>query len=457
MKIKIRILSIIAATALFSACSGVRNCTPPQLDLPAELDGNSTDSLTMSDLNWWQVYTDSALVAVIKETLEHNKDFLAAAERVEEMRQLYGVSKSNFFPEISGRIYGNYETNDYLDMKEVRDPEYGVKLAISWEADIWGGLKWARRKGEAQFVASVEQQRALRMTLIAEAASAYYRLIALDNELSIVRQSLETRRENVRVARLRFDGGITSELVYRQTLVEESATAALIPDLERRITQAQNAITLLMGRYPAKELARGQLWVEESLPDSLPTGLPCTLLQRRPDLRASEMDMRAALAQVGVNYANRFPSIRLSLTGGWENDDIKGLFRSPFTYALGELVGSVFDFGRRKRQYKAAEAAYEQARLRYEQSVLTAFSEVSDAAEAFRKARQTTMLRRELREAALKYVDLARIQYRAGATAYIDVLDAQRRFFEAQIGLGNAVRDEHLAFIEVYRALGGGF
>lgn len=292
MKIKIRILSIIAATALFSACSGVRNCTPPQLDLPAELDGNSTDSLTMSDLNWWQVYTDSALVAVIKETLEHNKDFLAAAERVEEMRQLYGVSKSNFFPEISGRIYGNYETNDYLDMKEVRDPEYGVKLAISWEADIWGGLKWARRKGEAQFVASVEQQRALRMTLIAEAASAYYRLIALDNELSIVRQSLETRRENVRVARLRFEGGITSELVYRQTLVEESATAALIPDLERRITQAQNAITLLMGRYPAKELARGQLWVEESLPDSLPTGLPCTLLQRRPDLRASEMDMR---------------------------------------------------------------------------------------------------------------------------------------------------------------------
>lgn len=400
MKIKIRILSIIAATALFSACSGVRNCTPPQLDLPAELDGNSTDSLTMSDLNWWQVYTDSALVAVIKETLEHNKDFLAAAERVEEMRQLYGVSKSNFFPEISGRIYGNYETNDYLDMKEVRDPEYGVKLAISWEADIWGGLKWARRKGEAQFVASVEQQRALRMTLIAEAASAYYRLIALDNELSIVRQSLETRRENVRVARLRFEGGITSELVYRQTLVEESATAALIPDLERRITQAQNAITLLMGRYPAKELARGQLWVEESLPDSLPTGLPCTLLQRRPDLRASEMDMRAALAQVGVNYANRFPSIRLSLTGGWENDDIKGLFRSPFTYALGELVGSVFDFGRRKRQYKAAEAAYEQARLRYEQSVLTAFSEVSDAVEAFRKARQTTMLRRELREAA---------------------------------------------------------
>ena len=169
------------------------------------------------------------------------------------------------------------------------------------------------------------------------------------------------------------------------------------------------------------------------------------------------MDMRAALAQVGVSYADRFPSIRFSLTGGWENNDVPGLFRSPFTYALGELAGSVFDFGRRKRRYKAAEAVYEQARLRYEQAVLTAFSEVADAAEAFRKARQTTALRRELREAALKYVDLARIQYRAGATAYIDVLDAQRRFFEAQIGLGNAVRDEHLAFIEVYRALGGGF
>lgn len=449
--------AIFAGALALAGCSGVKNCAAPVLDLPDELAGNSIDSTTIADLGWWEVYTDSALIDIIEETLYHNRDLLAAAARVEQMRELYGLSKANFFPTLSANVYGNNETNDYKDEKSVRDPEFGLKATLSWEADLWGGLKWARKKGLADYFASVENQRALRMSLIAETATTYFQLIALDNELAIVRRTLKTREESVKMAKLRFDGGLTPETVYQQAQVEYATTAALVPNLERQIEIARNAITLLMGRYPEKELARGKLSLERSIPDYLPVGLPSTLLERRPDLRMSEQQLKSALAGVGVAYANRFPSLRIGLTGGWENNDLKGFFSSPFSYVVGSITGTILDFGRNKRKYRAAIAAYDKAKYEYEQDVLSAFKEVSDAVATFRRRRQTTMLRRDLREAAGKYVELANLQYRSGVLAYIDVLDAQRRFFEAQIGLSNAVRDEYLALVGLYKALGGGW
>ena len=305
-------ISLVASAMILTlsmGCSGVKNCVPPALNLPEELAGNSIDSTTIADLAWWEIYTDSALVAIINETLVNNRDLLAAGAKVEQMRELYGLSKANFFPTVGGNVYGNYETNDYKDEKKVRDPEYGLKATISWETDLWGGLKWARRKGDADFMASIENRRAMMMTLIAETASTYFQLIALDNELSIVRQTLATREENVRMAKLRFEGGLTPETVYQQAQVEYATTAALVPNLERQIEMAKSALTLLMGRYPEKELARGRLSLERAIPDYLPVGLPSTLLQRRPDLRMSEQQLRSALAGVGVAYANRFPKI----------------------------------------------------------------------------------------------------------------------------------------------------
>ena len=135
----------VASTAL-SSCSGVKNCAEPQLNLPSALEGNSTDSVTMADMKWWQVYTDSSLVAIIDETLRNNRDLLAAAAKVEEMRALYGVSKANFLPTLSAIASADNETNDYYDKKSTSDPEFSLKATLSWEADLWGGLSWARKK-----------------------------------------------------------------------------------------------------------------------------------------------------------------------------------------------------------------------------------------------------------------------------------------------------------------------
>ncbi len=447
----------MALAGLLAGCSGVKDCVQPELNLPAEIGHNGIDSLTLADTEWWQLYADSSLVRIISTTLEHNRNLLAAGARIEEMRQLYGVSKSNFFPTLSALALADNETNDYYQGKSTSDPEYSLKATLSWEADLWGGLNWARKKGLANYEASVWDERAMRITLIAEAASAYFNLVALDNELAIVRRTLITREENLKKAKLRFEGGLTPETVYQQAQVEYATTAAMIPNLERSIEVQKNAIAVLMGRYPEEEIMRSSLALEMGLPDSVPVGIPSTLLQRRPDLQASEASLRAALANVGVAYADRFPRLRISLTGGLENDQVKGFLQSPFSYVVGQITGTILDFGRNKRKHKAAIAAYDRARYGYEQAVLNAFREVDDAAITFRLMRQTSEKRRELRDAAQKYTQLAYMQYNMGVINYIDVLDAQRRYFDAQVGVTNAVRDEYLALVQLYKALGGGY
>lgn len=452
------LMTAAAASILIASCSGTRNLAQPELDMPARFSGEtSPDSLCIADIDWWKFYSDTTLCRMIGDALEHNHDLLIAAARVEELRQLYGVDKLCYLPTVTGIVGATSETNDYHNEKFSRDTEISFKARLNWEIDLWGGLDKARRRSAARYMASVEDRRAMEITIVAETATAYFNLVALQNELSIVKRTLVTREENLEKAYLRFQGGMTSEIVYQQAKVELATTAALVPNLNRRITLARNALALLMGRYPDDMPAVTQYTLDENLPALLPLGVPSTLLERRPDLRASEQRLKAALADVGVAYSNQFPKLSIGITGGWENDEVSHLFQSPFSYLLGNITGTVLDFGRNKRKYKASIAAYEQARLTYEKNVMQAFTEVDNAAASYRQLQLTADRRRELRDAALKYVDLANRQYLAGSISYIDVLDASRRYFDAQVTLSNAVRDEYLALVGLYRALGGGW
>lgn len=459
MKYKIYCISAVIAILSFAlpSCSGVKNLRKPDLNLPPEIVAGYADSLSYADLGWWEYYTDPTLRSLISRALENNRDMLIAAARVEELRQLYGVDKLNYLPTVTALVGGSRETNDYHGEGFKPDPEYDIKGTISWEADLWGTLSYAQKKSGAQFMASVENMRAMQMTVISEVASAYFSLVALENELNIVRMTLSTRREALQKAKLRFEGGLTSETVYQQAQVEYASTAAIVPDLERRIEMARNALSLLLGAFPGETFDLSTAHLDERLPDRLPVGLPSALLERRPDIRAAEQQLKAALANCGVAYGNQFPHIRIGLTGGWENDELSGLFKSPFSYIIGNITGTIFDFGRNKRKYKASIAAYEQARLNYEKTVLNAFREVNNAVTTYQKLRQSADLMSSLRDASLKYVELANIQYLAGTLNYIDVLDAQRRYFDARIDLSNAVRDEYLALVNIYKVLGGGW
>ena len=438
------------------SCSVQKRCKAPELDLPSEIVPGASDSLSISDRNWWEIYSDTTLCRLIERTLEHNRNLLSAEARVRQLEELYRISKASRLPAIGGTAYADRETNDYYDSKYSNDPEIGIKASLSWEADLWGSLRWAKRKGGAEYLASVEGVRALQMALVAEVATAYFELVALDHELAIVRRTVETREESVQQAKLRFEGGLTSETNYQQAKVELASAAALIPNLEMKIAQKENQISVLAGGYPAR-VERADMDLNVVMPEALPIGLPSTLLQRRPDVRQAEQQLRAAMAAVGIAYADRFPRLTFTLTGGVENGHFKGLLESPFTYMAGDLASPLFAFGAKRAKYRAALAAYDQARLGYEQKVLEVFQEVNDAVEAYRNMRRTAELKYNLREAARQYVVLAKLQYINGVIRYIDVLDAQRKFFDAQIEESTAVRNEHLALVRLYKALGGGW
>lgn len=457
MKICLKIFISILLLGL-AACSGVKNLTQPDIKLPQNLgDHEQLDSLTIADIGWWEFYGDENLKAIINKVLEENKRLLIAAERVEQAKDLYNVEKANLLPELAFRLPWNHETNEYYKELKLIDPEIGVKATISWEVDLFGSLRWNKKKAMSQYRATLEDERAMRMILVAETATAYFRLVALDNELAIVKSTMVTREEGVRLAKLRFNGGLTSETVYQQAQVQYATAAALIPNLEYNIKVAENQLLLLMGELPNQEVKRSSSLKDNTLPDRIPLGLPSSLLERRPDIKSSEEKLQAAVANVGYTYAKRFPSMNIELTGGLEDNDFKNLFRSPFSYVAENFVAPLLDFGKRKNRYKAAIAAYNETRLSYENKVLEAFGEVDNALTRYNSARRAVTKNTELLEAAAKYQDLTWKQYRGGTINYIDVLDAQRRYFEAQIARMNAIRDEHFALIQLYKALGGGW
>lgn len=457
MKKFCRILCASFAAMLLLSCSAVRECKTPEIKIPQRMFASETDSLTMADIGWWEFYGDTLLRNIIERTLNNNRRILAAAARVEQVRQQYRIGRAEQLPNLYFEAPFNNETNDYYGEKSIRDPELGLKFTLKWELDMWGNLRWARRQRGAQYVATMEDERAMRMTLVAEVASAYFRLVALDKELEIVRHTLVTRSEGVELARIRFEGGLTSDLPYQQAQVEYAAVAALIPNLERDIEAAENALALLMGETTDMEVLRTADLQDDYVPEKFSVGVPSVLLQRRPDMRAAEQRLRASMASVGVAYADQFPRMTITLTGGVENNSFAHLLQSPFSYIAETLTAPIFGFGRKKAKYKAALAAYDESRLNYEQKVLEVFKEVDDAVVGFRSARSAAELKLSLRDAAYKYVNLARLQYRAGSINYLDLLDAQRRYLDAQIGLSNAVRDEHLALVQLYKALGGGW
>ena len=450
--------AVASAAILLSACSGVRGLKEPYVHNYGDFSKiDYVDSLCLADLEWWKFYSDSTLCSLLERVITNNRDLLKSEARLEQLRQLYGISKTNLLPEIGFDASVEYETVDHNGKGASTSPTYGVKIPVSWEINLWGSQIWERRKAEAEYHATEEDSRALKMELIAETADAYYTLMALENELSIVRRTMETREESVRIAKLRFEGGLTSEMLYNQTLVEYSTAAALVPQLEQKWFETRDKLTLLMGEVPHDIDQIGKLPQTFVGPEQLPAGMPSGLLKRRPDIRAAEQRLNAARANVGMTYADRFPSFRISLLPGLENDGLANFLKSPYNDFVGSLAGPLVDFNRRKKKYKASLAAYEEARLEYEDVVLKAFTEVNTILHIYYHVQESYKRNKELRDASAEYMQLALLQFRSGMINYIDVLDAQRSYFDAQIAFSNAIRDQYRALVNIYKALGGGW
>ncbi|HEY7365198.1 MAG TPA: efflux transporter outer membrane subunit [Methylomirabilota bacterium] len=457
---------LVAAALLLGGCTVGPDYQRPEMPVPPDFRGRAPDvpvsERSIGDLSWWQIFQDEALQGLIRTALVENYDVQVAAARVLDARAQVTVTRSFQFPDVSATASAPYvritEERAPIQQEETFSP-LGT-LDLFWEVDLWGRLRRATEAARADLLASAEVQRFVIATLVSDVATAYFQLRELDLELQISRRTLGSRQGSLRLVQARHQGGVAALIDVRQAEVLLYTAAETIPDLERRIAQTENLISLLLGRSP-DAVPRGRSTGEQLAlaPPTVPAGLPSDLLERRPDIRQVENQLVAATARIGVAKADYFPRFLLTGAAGGGGVMLNGNWFGPsgLLAIAPQVTLPIFNTGRIGASVDSAEARAQEALVRYQQIVQQAFREVSDALVEHRGRRefriQQGLLVDSLRDAAR----LADIRYRGGVTSYLEVLDTERQLFDAELLLAQSQRDELLAIVRLYRALGGGW
>lgn len=426
--------------------------TTRALPAPRQLDVDR-----LRDLAWLDVLQDSQLVALVDSAVANNRDLRVAQARVREFRALNGVARSGLFPQVSAN--GTASTNKVaFGPNVVKFDAVRITGDLSWELDFWGRLRREAEAGHYDYLATRADERATVLTLVSDVATAYLQLRELDADLRIAEQTLESRKTTLELARRRFAQGLISELDVRQFEAQLADPATRVADFARLRVQQENALALLLGREPGT-IPRGGTLEDAVKAVQVPDSVPGILIARRPDVMAAQRRLQSATARIGVAIGNRLPSIMLGGSYGAQKPDFNGLFdRSGelYTAQVGISI-PLFTGGRLANQERAARAVADEARGQYEQTVLNALREASDAIAGVRLNRDQLVAQATQAQALQRAFALAQERYRSGIASYLEVLDAQRSFFAAQLALVQVQRQYLVSTVELYRALGGGW
>jgi outer membrane protein, multidrug efflux system len=459
------LLRVTLLVALSSGCVVGPDYKRPAVPAPPVYRGGSPeqrvapDVASFGDQKWWDAFQDDALRGLIRSALQQNYDVRIAAARVVEARALLGIARADQLPEVSAGVSA---VNQRLPQSPGRPPieasAMQVTLSLAWELDFWGKFRRATEAARANLLSEEWAQRQIISSLVSDVASAYFQLREHDLELEISRQTLASRTDSLRLTQILADRGATSMLDVRQAEQLVFGAGASIPDLEQRIEQQENFISILVGRNP-DGVVRGRPLVDQPRPLEVPAGLPSSLLERRPDILQAEEQLVAANAQIGVAKADYFPQITLTGAGGYQSSALSRLFAAPAgLWAFGaSALQPVFEGGRIRNRVGFAEARAEEATLVYQRTVQEAFRDVSDALVAYRKSQEVRIQQQQLTTAAEDATRLSNMRYRGGATSYLEVLDSETRFFTAQLALAQAQLRELQSLVQIYRSLGGGW
>jgi multidrug efflux system outer membrane protein len=465
-----RVVVLFATVAtLLTGCMLGPNYQRPTVPVPeqhraAEPPAPGREAVSLADVQWFALFQDERLQALIQTALENNYDMRIAAARVLEAAAQLGVTRSFLLPTVDGTAT---VARDRVSEERFLSPPAGVSsegntfllgLGLTWEVDIWGRIRRQTEAARAELLATEWAQRAVLVTVISQVASAYFALLELDSELEIARRTLASHQHSLRLTQLRLEQGVSTRLEVRQAETLLYTAAATIPLVERQLVQTENAIRLLLAQPPG-DILRGRTLTEQPIPPEIPAGLPAALLERRPDIRASEEVLVAANAQIGAAKALYFP--RISITGllGIESAELDEFIKSSaLTWSIGaNALQPIFNYGRVRSINEATRASYLRLLAQYEQTIQTAFREVSDALIGYHKSREQRIQQEFLVEALRDSVELANKRFFGGLDSYLQVLDAERELFDAELNLARLQRDERLNIVELYRALGGGW
>jgi multidrug efflux system outer membrane protein len=450
---------------LLSGCAVQPRYERPAVELPAAWKESAPNPV--KEGNWWRIYADPALEALVAEALARNTNLLVAAARVDEARSLLRQADSAFYPTVDADL-GRARTlssaaSGLLPPGFPRElNNYQATLNVSYEVDLWGRLRATSKAARADLLANEAARDTVRITLASDVAKAYFALRSLDSQVAATRRTLSLREEGLKLQQRRFDGGVISEFDYRQLEAEVAAARAQLPPLERDREIQEAALAVLLGRSP-KEIMEGGVPRgtdnndPTQLPAVVPSGLPSELLLRRPDLVEAEQRLIAANARIAVARTQMFPSIQLTGYLGSEAQMLSSLFTGPagiFQLAAAVAV-PIFAGGRLEAQVGAAEAREKQAIAGYQGAIQNAFREVRAALAAQTRARESYEAEGARAAALASTLRLARLRYDNGLASQLDVIDAERNLLAAEIARYEALRAQRAAVADLFRALGG--
>ena len=436
--------------------------TPPEVYRGAdEASVSSADQDSVGDQKWTQVFHEPELQDLIRTALESNYDLQIAAQRVLEAQAQLRIIRSQQFPTASiggtgiGADLGGSVGNG-LPSGAVAAGAFN--LSAAWTPDFWGLYRRQTEAQRAQLLGQTWAQRAVRMTLVQQVATAYFHLRSLDEQLAIAKHTLKARQDSVDLTRTLESGGSVPLADLRQAEELEYAASVQVPQLEQQIQHGENALRLLLGKNPGPVVHTDPNALAP-LPQDLPVGLPSRLLERRPDILQAEQQLIEANARVGVARAQFFPQLSITASGGVGGSDFSTIFDpdSRLIYGIGALTQPIFEGGKLRGQLQLSEEAKKEMVLNYQKTIAGAFHDTSDALIAVKKQRAAREEQEKLVAAAQDATRLARIRYQGGATSYLEVLTTDSSLFSAQLNLVNSREGEAQSLVQLYQALGGGW
>lgn len=467
MKKTFQYISLVGIAIFLQSCFAAKEYTREQTvvnEVNYRTDKIPTDSLSMASLSWKEIFTDSYLNQHIDKALTNNLDIRMAMKNMDAAQAYVKQGKAAYFPTINGNASYTHSTQSlntqfgqFAGGQRQYFNQYELSGSLSWEADIWGKLRSNDRAFTASYMQSVSAHQAVKSNLVAQVASTYYQLLALDEQKRIAEETIANREESVETIKLLKDAGNVTEVAVKQTEAQLLNNKALLLDIENNIKLLENSLSILMGEKP-RNIERSTL-KDQVITTELKTGVPVQLLTNRPDIMAAEYALINAFELTNVARSNFYPSLRLSANGGIQSIDFEDLFsaNSLFASIVGSLTQPILNGRQIRTQYEVRQAQQEHALLNYKKAILNASKEVSDALYTYQTNEEKVVLKQEEFEAynqAIQYSEELQIY---GMANYLEVLTARQNALNAQLAMINTEFGKLNALVQLYRALGGGW
>jgi multidrug efflux system outer membrane protein len=448
--------AMLVLTAL-AGCTLGPDFVEPDMTPPESYRTDIMPATSADELKWWELFNDPMLYDMVTTALENNKDVRIAVSRMEEARAAFGFTRADQFPRLD--LQGGANIGTFSGGVRTEDTNHYAYIApvLSWEIDFWGKFRRATESAQAALLASEYGIKSVQLALVSQVAATYYLLLDFHQRLAISEATLQSRQESLRIIRLRFEKGTVPEIDLNQAQIQKEIAEEAIPQYERQIANTENALSVLLGKFPAAVPTGAEL-KRQHLPPEIPAGIPSAVLTRRPDVAQAMYALQSQSARIGVAEALRLPAISLTGLLGVATSEVSNIQSDGGVWSVGgSLLGPIYDFGKNRSRVEIEKALTQQSRYLYEQTVLTAFREVDDAlVDIETLKRQYESTERRLKAAANANF-LSKERYDKGVTSYLEVLDSERNLFEVELRNSELLQQVFNAYVRLYQALGGGW